>query len=131
MEIESPKERLPYEWLRYIARVDISKVTDVQSLQFAIDELPECIAYHENWLVSLCDHMPELQVEIHEELATLKRALTCAKVSLDAVTNLCLTKPDVESFTCDTCSKECDVSDGCDDERPNTCDECYASNEGN
>ena len=113
MEIESPKERPPYEWLRYIARVDLSKVTDVQSLRFAIEELPECIAYHKNWLADMgqlfdsydADSDDTDVVEVKAELETLKRALTCAKVSLDAVTDLGPAEPDVETFTCDTCGK--------------------------
>lgn len=81
------KERAPYEWLRYIRRVDLSQVRDIQSLRFAIEELPECIAYHENWLSTVVsistdlDWVERMIMETHE----LRRALASSLESLAAV----------------------------------------------
>jgi len=124
-------ERPPYEWLRYIKRFDLSKITDIQTLRFAIEELPECIAYHENWIRETETLMTDLgwQCEVRDELERLKRALSLAEQSL----TVALAAEKIQfagsmsenEFTCDKCGDVVPSCNGCDDDQPNTCDDCY------
>lgn len=116
------KERSPYSWLRYLELVDLAKVTDVRSLQFAIEELPECIAYHENWIRDAPQLMTDLRwlTDIRREISTLEVALAAAKNQLSD-----LSGAKADTFTCDKCGNEVSFRNGCDDEQPETCDDCY------